>query len=140
MSRVIKVTHKDVEYEGFIASIIATHLGFEDHGVLTVYLELRWHIEGTAEGMNVGGYILDAPRDREAGDYTRSGTAFGLDHIIRILETVGVRKWESLEGETVIVLFKHADRLGQPSGIASILKEDAVLIFKEHSASFKGAQ
>lgn len=70
------------------AKIESTHLGFEDHGIMTFYLHLKY--DGTGQGF--GGYGLDdGPK----------GTAFGMVAVRKVLETVGVSKWEDLPGKYI---------------------------------------
>lgn len=134
MSREIAIQHNDVEYGGQIGTIRSTSLGYESHGILTASLTIEW----TGGGVSVGGFCLDEPRDREVRDYTRRGTAYGLDHIIRIIETVGVENWEALKGQQVIVLFEGRSALGSMSvGIASTTDESRVLVLKEHAAAWR---
>lgn len=129
MSVKVEVEHDGETYAGEIMRIKSTHLGYEDHGILTAWL----HCEKQGGGIGVGGYCLDEPFDRDAKDYTRTGTAYGLDHIIRIIETVGVGSWENLPGTDVIVLYKGTGGWGgQSIGIAG-LQNGKVLILKQHA-------
>lgn len=132
---VIKTTieHDGKTYSGQIGTIKRTSLGVEDHGIMTAML----HIEWKGGGIGAGGNTMDEPRKGEDGKHLgRFGTAYGLDHIMRILETVGVDKWEQLPGEKVIVLFEGPSWIGSTaSGIAGITNE-TVLNFKDHAASF----
>lgn len=135
-NRTITIEHAGKSYGGQIGTIKSTRLGFEDHGILTTSLTVEW--QGGAIG--VGGFCLDEPKDREAKDYSRRGTAYGLDHIIRIIETVGVAKWEDLVGKQVIVLFEGASLWGAISvGIASTTDDDKVLILKDHADEWRAA-
>jgi len=131
--RSISVPHNGKTYSGRIAKIESTSLGFQDHGILTAMLHCSW----SGGGIGVGGYCLDQPKDKGGRDYSRTGTAYGLDHIIRIIETVGVDSWEKLTGKDVIVLFDGDSGLGRMSvGIAGLLN-DKVLILKEHAESWQ---
>lgn len=133
-ARSITVEHGGVEYGGQIGTIKSTHLGGEDHGILSAML----HVEWSGGGVGAGGYCLDEPTNRDARDYTRRGTAYGLDHIMQIMATVGVTGWEKLVGKQVIVLFEGRSAWGaQCVGIASTTDEDKVLIFKEHAAKWR---
>jgi len=135
-ARSITFEHNGTVYGGQIGTIKSTRLGFEDHGILSVSLDVGWH----GGGVGAGGYCLDEPKDRDGRDWTRTGTAYGLDHIIRIIETVGVNKWEDLKGHQVIVLFEGRSILGaQCVGIASTTDEDRVLIFREHADTWREA-
>src|SRR5690606_28267458 len=118
--RTIRIEHNGIAYGGQVGTITATRLGYQDHGILTADLTIEW----PGGGVSVGGFALDEPRDREGKDHSRKGTAYGLDHIIRIIETVGVEKWEDLKGERVIVLFEGASAWSSQSvGIAHVTDE-----------------
>lgn len=134
MARIITVEHGGIEYGGQIGTIKSTHLGYQDHGILTADLTIEW----PGGGVSVGGFCLDEPRDREARDYERTGTAYGLDHIIRIIETVGVDRWERLVGQKVIVLFEGKSAWGSRSvGIAHATDESKVFILEEHAEAWR---
>lgn len=93
------------------AKIVATSLGREDHGIFTAYISFEYD-EG---GQSFGGYGLDAykaPKD------CRIGTAWGMEFIMRVLETVGAESWEKLIGKHVRVDHSHAS----VSGIGHITK------------------
>jgi hypothetical protein len=134
--RSIIIEHNGVKYTGHIATIKSTRLGYEDHGILTTSLDLSW--EGA--GVGFGGYCLDERRDRKSSDYTRVGTAYGLDHIIRVMETVGVDRWEKLQGSRVIALFDYESSGstlgGMVRGIAA-LQDDKVFIPSEHADAWR---
>lgn len=120
-------------YAGRIGTIRRTALGTQDHGIVSATLHVEWH----GGGIGAGGYCLDGSRKDDNGKHLgRFGTAYGLDHIMRILETVGVDRWEDLPGKQVIVLFEGASVWGATScGIAGITNEK-VLDFKDHAESF----
>jgi hypothetical protein len=67
------------------ARITTTTLGIEDHGMFTYYVGL----EMESLSVSFGGYIL--------------GGEFTTQAIKRLLETVGVEKWEDLPGKHVRV-------------------------------------
>ncbi|WNT44965.1 hypothetical protein SEA_ABBYDAISY_72 [Arthrobacter phage AbbyDaisy] len=127
------VEHGSKTYSGRIGTIKRTSFGFEDHGIVTAYL----HVEWPGGGIGAGGYTLDSPRKNEDGKHVgRFGSAYGMDHIMRILETVGVDTWEKLPGKQVIVLFEGPSIWGSTScGIAGITTEK-VLDFKAHYEAF----
>jgi hypothetical protein len=132
--RKLTIEHNGVTYGGQIGTISATRLGYQDHGILTADLTVDW----PGGGVSVGGFVLDEPKDREGRDYTRRGTAYGLDHVIRLMETVGVAKWEDLRGRQVVVLFEGGSAWGAQSvGIASTTDEDKVFVLKEHAAQWR---
>jgi hypothetical protein len=76
------------------AKITGTHLGIEDHGILTFFLYLEF--DGYHQGF--GGYALDT-YDKE--NKMRIGTAYGTDCILNILKVLEVNKWEDLKGKYV---------------------------------------
>ena len=112
--------------------ITSTHLGYEDHGIFTFYLNLKG-----ADGVHVsvGGYALDSPDNLGIGLLAkRSLTLFpkikrytdtytleklrksmlvpvdvprktikGVTLIAKILDTVGVANWEELSGKYIRV-------------------------------------
>lgn len=78
------------------AKIASTMLGIEDHGIMTFFIFLEWNGGGQA----LGGFALDGAKSRE--DYeTRVGHGAGFIAIRKILETVGVEKWEDLKGKLI---------------------------------------
>ncbi len=93
MSREILIEHNGVEYGGQIGTIKSTSLGYESHGILTASLTVEW----SGGGVSVGGFCLDEPKGRDGRDYSRRGTAYGLDQIMHIIGTVGVERWEDLQ-------------------------------------------
>lgn len=134
MTRTITIETTSGKYTGEIATIESTRLGYQEHGILTADLTLRWG----ASGVSVGGYALDKPRSSDVKDHSREGTAFGLDQIIWIMRTVGVENWEDLQGKQVIVLFDGDDSpTSRAVGIASTTDQYAVLDFKLHALSWK---
>lgn len=131
--RTITIEHNGATYYGHIATIKKTMLGYEDHGILSAYLHLEW----PSGGVSVGGYALDEPADPGGSSFEREGTAYGLDHIIQLMETVGVDTWEKLPGKQVIVLFDNPSSLGSMSrGIAGTVN-DKVFILKEHAEEWR---
>ncbi len=65
-------------------------LGIEDHGIMTFSLTMMF--DGCGQGF--GGYCLD-------GGGGKTGHAKSIIAIRRILETVGVDKWEDLKDKLV---------------------------------------
>lgn len=78
------------------AIITDTMLGYEDHGILTFTL----FIDTNEYQCCIGCYALDI-YDREKK--CRVPVAKGLDAIKKILEVVGVKKWEDLKGKYIRV-------------------------------------
>lgn len=121
----LTVTHEGQIYAGEYAKIVSTFLGREDHGIFTAYLSLQM----LGSGVNIGGYSLDT-YDEDLN--RRIGTAFGLDQVIRIIETVGADSWEKVAGSEVVLLTQ--DRF-QSLGIAS-LDGKRIFLFAQHAAGF----
>lgn len=136
MSRSVTVEHNGQKYTGHVATIKSTTLGIEDHGIMTANLHCEW----PGGGVSVGGYCLDSPNGKPSPDFKREGTAFGLDHIMQIMDTVGVYSWEKIPGKQVIVLFDYSESGNTwgswAVGFANILDEDKVLILKEHAEAW----
>lgn len=131
MSRTIQIDMYGKTYYGIMATIYSTMLGFEDNGILTAMLHCSW----TSGGIGVGGYRLDRPVKET---HTSEGNAFGLDHVMKIMTTVGVSTWEELVGKHVIVLFPNEGTWGSSAiGIANATNENLLLDFKDHAESWK---
>lgn len=75
---------------------MSTMLGLEGHGIMSCYL----HLEFQSGGCGFGGYAFD---DWDKAKERRVGVAFGTESIMRILDTVGVEKWEDLKGKYIRV-------------------------------------
>lgn len=130
MSRTTTVEHGGTTYYGRVAAITSTHLGKEDHGILSAYLTCQ----GDGWSISVGGYALDT-YDRERD--RRIPTAYGLDHLVQIMRAVGVDRWESIPRTRVLVLFTSPSALGATAvGIAHIQDDERVLIFADHAAEW----
>lgn len=78
------------------ALIESTYFGGEDHGIMTAYLYLKYDMGG----QGFGGYGLDMYNEKTK---EREGTAYGLEFVRRVLETVGVKRWEDLPGKYIRV-------------------------------------
>lgn len=99
------------------AIITSTMLGIEDHGVMLFYLYLDY---GDGGHQGAGGYILDTPIKQGNTFLRRVGTAEGLSLIMKVLEVVGVRKWEDLKGKYV----KVKSDFGKVHAIGNIIKDE----------------
>jgi len=93
------------------AKIGSTMLGWEDSGIMTCFL----HLEQPGAGQGFGGYGLDGPYSEKLKERLPSKLC-GF-WIKRVLETVGVSKWEDLKGEYVQV---DGDDCGEIRGIGHI--------------------
>lgn len=76
------------------AQITSTMLGREDHGIFTFMVYIKWG----CSGCGVGGYALDG---YDKASESRTFSAKSLEAISKILETVGVDKWEDLPGKYI---------------------------------------
>lgn len=86
------------------ARIARTTLGYEDHGIMSVWI----HLDYGGSGQGFGGYALDTPlRDSTGKFLKRIGTAFGMDFIMCILKTLDVPTWEKLPGTHCRVRGNH---------------------------------
>lgn len=91
------------------AKITGTMLGIEDHGMFTSYIYLEWD----HGGVGFGGYVLGTSKQQ---------TALAIPYLQRLMEVVGVEKWEDLKGKYVRV------ETGGPGTIATrignLIKDD----------------
>ena len=78
------------------AIIKSTHLGKEDHGIMSATVILDYG--GAQQGF--GGYSLDAFNEKKD---KRVGGEYGMRFIMELMEAVGVTKWEDLPGTHVRV-------------------------------------
>lgn len=76
------------------AKIKSTMLGREDHGIMTFCIFIEFN--GTVCG--IGGYALDMYNHTTE---SRVFSSKGLEDISKILEIVGVDKWEDLPGKYI---------------------------------------
>lgn len=80
------------------AVISSTTLGWEDHGILTCWVQLDY----SGAGQGFGGYALDEPKfegGNQSGKFLgRFGTDFGMQFVAGILKAVGSESWEKLKG------------------------------------------
>lgn len=76
------------------AKITSTMFGREDHGILTFMV----FVEFGGSGCGIGGYAID---QYDRGTEKRVFSANGLEAISKILEIVGVDKWEDLPNKYI---------------------------------------
>ena len=79
------------------AKIEHVSITMADHGCLTFYITLN----GGCWGCNFGGYCIG---NGYLGSDTFSASAEGLEAMMRIMDTVGVEKWEDLEGKYIRIV------------------------------------
>lgn len=87
------------------ALITSIQLGFEDHGILTCYLNLDY---GDGGHQSFGGYNIQ----------TNAGT-----WIEKILNTVGVDEWSKLKGVTIRANLSSDGLDGRINSIGHIIKD-----------------
>lgn len=80
------------------AIIESTILGTEDHGIMSCMIFLEY---GDSGHQGFGGYSLDT---WSKAHNKRIGTAWGLEFIKRVLETLEVTSWEKLKGVSCRVI------------------------------------
>lgn len=78
------------------AIIASATLGIEDHGILTVSLCFEYECGCQC----FGGYAMDS---YDKTKKRRIGTAYGMEFVIRVMNTVGVTEWSQLKGKHVRV-------------------------------------
>jgi hypothetical protein len=99
------------------ARIESTMLGIEDHGIMSFYLYLDYG----RSGQGFGGYGLD---EYDKIKECRIGHPKSIILIRKILEVVGVDKWEDLEGKYIKVKYEHSG----VDGICSIIGDNWLMI------------
>ncbi len=97
------------------AKIESTRLGREDHGIMTIWLQLDF---GDSSHQGWGGYALD----KHDGD-ARIPHVSLAKHITKILDTVGVDSWEDLNGEYIRIK-RESGWNGKILAIGNLLKDE----------------
>ena len=98
------------------AVIESTTLGpAAGNGIFSLYLTLNYG----GSGQGFGGYALDKHNGQHSERSARYGTAYGMEFIRRVLETVGVEKWEDLKGKYVRVDMEFS----KVHGIGHVIEE-----------------
>ena len=77
------------------AQITSTMLGREDHGIFTFMIHVKFD---SCVSCGIGGYALDC-YDRESDK--RVYSAKSLEAVSKILDVVGVDRWEDLNGKYI---------------------------------------
>ena len=83
------------------ALITNVDLSMADHGCLTLAMTL----EGSGWGVVYGGYCLGKGYLGVADDFF-DGSAAGMEYLMRIMDTVGVEKFQDLKGKYIRVAAK----------------------------------
>ena len=103
-------------YEIENALITKVDLSMADHGCFTLALTL----EGDSWGAVYGGYALGSGYLGADDDYFK-GSAAGMEYLMRIMDTVGVERFQDLKGKYVRVATKG--RGGPIKIIGNIIKD-----------------
>jgi len=133
--RKILIDHDGRQFTGEVMSVRSTRLGYNDHGVFTAVLNL----DGSSNSaVSLSDYVLDTPI-RDGGKFLgRGATAYGMDHILRVMKTVGVSNWEDLVGEKLLVLHEGPGGWGsRPVGIAHLTDENKIFIYQDHADAWR---
>lgn len=108
------------------AKITNVSITMEDHCCLTFWLSL----DGGGWGVGIGGYCIG---HGYVGAEEFDATGLGLEAMMRIMDTVGVSKWEDLKGQYVRAETNGWG--GRVTKIGNILKDkwfDIDKFFKEN--------
>lgn len=90
-------------------------LGYEDHGIMTIYLTLDYG--GTMQGF--GGYALDVYSEE---DKERLPSKALGEWVMNLLDIVGVNKYEDLKGKYIRVELEEGWN-GKILGIGNLLED-----------------
>ena len=99
------------------AQITNVSLTMEDHGCLTFWLTL----EGDGWGCGVGGYCIGKGY-LGAKEFTAE-RGDGLEAMMRIMDVVGVSKWEDLKGKYLRVQFSGIGWGDRVNTIGNLVKD-----------------
>lgn len=102
-----KYTQEQLAASGYrIENALITNvdLSMADHGCL----ELAMTLEGGGWGVVYGGYCLGKGYLGADDDFF-DGSAAGMEYLMRIMDTVGVEKFQDLKGKYVRVAIKRGD-------------------------------
>lgn len=102
-----KYTQEQLAASGYrIENALITNvdLSMADHGCL----ELAMTLEGGGWGVVYGGYCLGKGYLGADDDFF-DGSAAGMEYLMRIMDTVGVEKFQDLKGKYVCVAIKRGD-------------------------------
>lgn len=113
------------------AQITNVSLTMEDYGFLTFWLIL----EGDGWGCGVGGYCIG--RGYLGANEFTAECGYGLEAMMRIMDVVGVDKWEDLKGKYLRVQFPSSG-WGDSVSIIGNLVKDKWFNIKDFFATKKG--
>jgi len=110
------------------AKITSVSLSMADHGCLTFMI----YLEGSGWGVVYGGYCIG--HGYLGADDFRAESGSGLEAMMRIMDVVGVDKWENLVGKYVRV---KTEGWGGTVDIIGNIVEDKWFDIREFFASKK---
>lgn len=96
------------------AQITNVSLGYDDHGIFTFGLTL--HIAGGL-GCVFGGYALDTYNEELK---KRVCNRYSIECLTEIMKTVGVEKWEQLQGKYLRVVYERREPIKK---IGNLMKD-----------------
>jgi hypothetical protein len=85
-----------------IAKINNADIGFEDHGIFTVFIDLSY---GDKSFQGISGYSLSHSAKGSTG-YLTIGEPKGIDFIMGIMKACGVDVWSKMKGRTIYALIE----------------------------------
>ena len=103
------------ELDAEIGKIESTVLGYEDHGILTAYVQFQMG----SSGQSAGGLMFSWRPPGEKEQFAEAGMAL----VSGVLRACGVFQWEKLVGRTVFVLRDGPRYSGKIIGIRPLPTE-----------------
>ena len=76
------------------AKITSVSITMADHGCLTFWVT----VEGSFGGVSIGGYVIG---HEYLGASEFDGDGLGIEAMMRIMDVVGVDRWEDLKGKYI---------------------------------------
>ncbi len=89
-------------FDTAIARVESFKLGTIDHGILQFFVSLDF--KGSGQGF--GGYAMDAPNPNRKENFTRIGSVFGTECILRLLRCFNVEDISEIKGKPCLALYK----------------------------------
>lgn len=104
------------DYERIIAKARSAYIGREDHGILTVFIDLDYG--GSGQGIPL--YGLDQWDEEQK---RRVGDARSIEFIAALMSAFGVNRFDSIVGRTVYALHNPGDSYGYIVGLEPLPTE-----------------
>lgn len=118
------ITFDGKRYTAVPATVKSTHLGYEDHGIMTTWL----HCEGPGWGQGVGGFQLDRRTEDAKGKYQSQPTVLLGAFVQETLKCLGKDAWEKIPGTRLHLLYEEGNRYGAALGFANADLTKAVVL------------